>query len=149
MGPDARRIDGDEELADAPVRANRPAAIELAAALLIVAGLLGIVGLLVPDPDRPAGLEWLAALTVALNVAQIVVGVLVRAGRLWIVAVNYVAVLGFLDLAGAAGSPLGLMLGVTELGILAALFVYRWWFDGHRSVVRRSPLDAADGQAAD
>ncbi len=114
----------------APVRPRRPAAIELAAALLIVAGLLGIVGLLAPDPARPEGLEWLAVLTLVLNVAQVVVGLLVRAGRFWVLAVNYVAVLGFLDLAGATGSPLALMLGVTELVVLAVLFTYRWWFDG-------------------
>ena len=45
-------------------------------------------------------------------------------------AVNYVAVLGFLDLAGAGGSPLAALLGIIELGVLAVLFAYRWWFDG-------------------
>jgi hypothetical protein len=111
-------------------RPNRPALIELAAALLIVAGVLGVVSLLAPDPRRPEGLEGLALLTIALNIAQIVVGILVRMGRLWIIDVNYVAVLGFLDLAGAAGSSLALLLGLLELGILAVLFVYRSWFDG-------------------
>lgn len=111
-------------------RPNRPALIELAAALLIVAGVLGVVSLLAPDPRRPEGLEGLALLTIALNLAQMIVGILVRMGRLWIIDVNYVAVLGFLDLAGAAGSSLALLLGLMELGILAALFVYRSWFDG-------------------
>jgi hypothetical protein len=111
-------------------RPNRPALIELAAALLIVAGVLGLISLFAPDPRRPEGLEGLALLTVALNVVQIVVGILVRMGRLWIVDVNYVAVLGFLDLAGASGSTLALLLGVTEIAILAVLFAYRSWFDG-------------------
>jgi hypothetical protein len=111
-------------------RPNRPVLIELAAALLIVAGVLGVISLLAPDPRRPEGLEALALVTVALNVVQIVVGILVRMGRLWIVVVNYVAVLGFLDLAGAAGSSLALLLGLVELGILAVLFAYRSWFDG-------------------
>lgn len=110
-------------------RPNRPALIELAAALLIVAGVLGLISLLAPDPRRPEGLEGLALLTIALNFLQIVVGILVRMGRLWIIDVNYVAVLGFLDLAGASGSTLALLLGVTELGILAVLFAYRSWFD--------------------
>jgi len=130
MADEERPVDTAEERSEVPVRPNRPALIELAAALLIVAGLLGIAGLFAPDPSRPEGLEWLAVLTVILNIAQIVVGVLVRAGRLWIVAVNYVAILGFLDLAGSGGSALALMLGLTELGILAVLFAYRWWFDG-------------------
>jgi hypothetical protein len=111
-------------------RPPRPALIELVAALLIVAGILGVISLFAPDPRRPEGLEGLAAVTIALNVLQIVVGVLVRMGRLWIVDVNYVAVLGFLDLAGAAGSSLALLLGLIELGSLAVLFAYRSWFDG-------------------
>jgi hypothetical protein len=111
-------------------RPNRPALIELAAAMLIVAGILGLISLFAPDPRRPEGLEGLALLTIALNIAQIVVGVLVRMGRLWIVDVNFVAVLGFLDLAGAASSTLALLLGLVELGVLAVLFAYRSWFDG-------------------
>jgi hypothetical protein len=111
-------------------RPPRPALIELVAALLIVAGILGVISLIAPDPRRPEGLEGLAILTIALNVLQIVVGVLVRMGRLWVVDVNYVAVLGFLDLAGAGGSSLALLLGLIELGSLAVLFAYRSWFDG-------------------
>jgi hypothetical protein len=111
-------------------RPNRPALIELASALLIVAGVLGIISLFAPDPRRPEGLEGLALLAIALNVAQVVVGLLIRAGRLWIVDVNYVAVLGFLDLSGASGSSLALLLGTIEIGILAVLFAYRSWFDG-------------------
>jgi hypothetical protein len=119
-----------EQTAQRSVRPRRPALVELSAALLIVAGLLGIVGLFAPDPAKPEGLEWAAVITAAINVAQIVVGLLIRAGRLWIVDVNYVAVLGFLDLVGAAGSALAFTLGLIELGVLAVLFVYRPWFDG-------------------
>jgi hypothetical protein len=115
---------------EARQRPPRPALIELVAALLIVAGILGLISLFAPDPRRPEGLEGLAALAIALNILQIVVGVLVRMGRLWIVDVNYVAVLGFLDLAGAGGSSLALLLGLIELGSLAVLFAYRSWFDG-------------------
>jgi hypothetical protein len=111
-------------------RPRRPALIELAAAMLIVAGILGVISLFAPDPRRPEGLEGLAILTIALNLGQIVVGVLVRMGRLWILDVNFVAVLGFLDLAGAGGSSLALLLGLVELGTLAVLFAYRSWFDG-------------------
>ena len=111
-------------------RPPRPALIELVSALLIVAGILGVISLFAPDPRRPEGLEALAVLAVVLNLGQIVVGILVRMGRLWIVDVNFVAILGFLDLAGAAGSSLALLLGLIELGTLAVLFAYRSWFDG-------------------
>jgi hypothetical protein len=124
-GPGTSPVDSMDE----PVRPNRPAAIELAAALLIVGGGLGVFGLIATDAQRPAGLEWLAVLTLVLNVAQIVVGVLVRIGRFWIVVVNYVAVLGFLDFRSASVSPLGLMLGLTEVVVLVILFIHRSWFD--------------------
>lgn len=130
MAPSDPPIVTAEEPQEPRRRPNRPALIELAAALLIMAGLLGILSLIVPDPTKPEGLEGLTILTIALNVAQVIVGLLVRAGRLWIIAVNYVAVLGFLDLAGAAGSSLALLLGLIELGILGVLFAYRSWFDG-------------------
>lgn len=116
---------------DAPrQRPRRPALIELVAALLVVAGVLGLISLFAPDPRRPEGLEGLAALAVALSLGQVVVGVLIRMGRLWLLDVNFVAVLGFLDLGGASGSSLALLLGIVELGSLAVLFVYRSWFDG-------------------
>jgi hypothetical protein len=124
-GPGTSPVDSMDE----PVRPNRPAAIELAAALLIVGGGLGVLGLIATDAQQPAGLEWLAVLTLVLNVAQIVVGVLVRIGRFWIVAVNYVAVLGFLDFRSASVSPLGLMLGLTEVVVLVILIIHRSWFD--------------------
>jgi len=130
-----RDIDGEattvtgSEPDEGPARPPRPALIELSGALLIVAGALGLFGALL-DPSRPAGLELLALLTIALNIIQIVVGVLVRYGRFWLLDVNYVAILGFLDLSGAGASSLALLLGLIELGVVAVLFMYRSWFDG-------------------
>ena len=77
----------------------------------------------------PPGVEPILALTVALAIGSIVVGVLVRLGRFWLVAVNYAAVLGFLDLLGAGASPLALMLGLTDVLVVVLLFRYKSWFD--------------------
>ena len=65
-------------------------------------------------------------------------GVLVRLGRLWLVAVNYAAVLGFLDLLGAGASPLALMLGLADVLVVVILFRYKPWFDE----LRRRPSPA-------
>ena len=116
---------------DEPERARppRPPLVELAAAILIVGGTIGLVGALTA-PTLPTGSEGFLALTVALDVGSIVVGVLVRTGRLWIVDVNYVAVLGFLDLVSAAsGSPIALVLGVTNVLAVVILVANKPWFD--------------------
>jgi hypothetical protein len=111
-------------------RLPRPAAVELAAAILIVGGILGLVGALGGAAALPAGTGLLLAVTITLDVASIVVGVLIRTGRLWILAVNYVAVVGFLDLLAAGGSSIALIRGIGEVAVVVILLVYRPWFVG-------------------
>jgi hypothetical protein len=114
---------------DAPAP-GRPALVELAAALLIVVGVVGLLGALNASRSLPAGSEALLALTVLLDVGTVVAGVLVRTGRLWILAVNYVAVLAFLDLVAATGgSPLALVLGVVNVSVVVILIAHKPWFD--------------------
>ena len=125
-----------DEVSDAPpeerVRPSRPAAIELAAALLIVGGVLGLVGTIAAAPGLPAGTEPLVLITAALDVGAVVLGILVRFGRAWLVAVNYVAVLGFLDLTAAVGSGFALMLGIGNIVVVVILFLFKRWFDAMR-----------------
>jgi hypothetical protein len=112
----------------------RPGAVELAAAILIVGGVLGILGTAASSVSAPptAAVVPFLGLTVALNLASIVVGVIVRLGRLWLLAVNFVAVLGFLDLTRAGANPLALMLGVADVVALVIMFVHKPWFDALR-----------------
>ncbi len=107
----------------------RPAAVELAAALLIVGGVISALSAVSNLSSLPPGVEPILALTVALAIGSIAVGVLVRLGRYWLVAVNYAAVLGFLDLLGAGASPLSLMLGLADVLVVVILFRYKPWFD--------------------
>lgn len=124
------RLDSaDGEPLDGTVRPARPGTIELAAALLIVGGVLGVLGVLANTAPGPAGFEALPLLTLVLNLAQIAAGLLIRVGRLWLVAVNYVAVLAFLDLLAAGASPLSLMLGLAEVVVVVILLARRPWFD--------------------
>jgi hypothetical protein len=115
------------------IRPTRPASVELAAAILVVGGaiqlLLGITTL----AGVPPGAEGFVAIALALNVATIATGVLIRSGRAWLVGVNVAAILGFLDLLGAGGSPLQLMLGAAEVVVVAILFARKPWFDAMAS----------------
>jgi hypothetical protein len=116
---------------------RRPAAVELAAALLIVAGIVQLVGAFAVSSTLPAGLEGWLAVTIALDVATISAGILIRMGRLWLLVVNYVAVLGFLDLLRVGGSPVALAMALVDGVVLYVLFTNRSWF-GHE------PPDEAD-----
>jgi hypothetical protein len=127
--PDAPDPTGDEPDRPWP---SRPAAVELAGALLIVGGAIGLIGALSNAGGLPSGTEPFLVLTVALDVGAIVLGLLVRLGRLWVVAVNYAAVLGFIDLLGAGASPLALVLGLADIVVVAILFVHKPWFDAMR-----------------
>lgn len=124
--PEGPEPSGDEPDAPWP---SRPAAVELAGALLIVGGVVNVVGTVTSLSSLPAGIEPFLALTFALAIGSIVVGVLVRLGRFWLLAVNYAAVLGFLDLLGAGASPLALMLGLADVLVVVILFRYKPWFD--------------------
>jgi hypothetical protein len=121
---------------DLPPR-RRPAAVELAAALLIVTGIVQLVGAFGVAGTLPAGLEGLLLLTIALDIATIVAGILIRMGRFWLLVVNYVAVIGFLDLLRVGASPLALAMAIVDAVVLYVLFTNRSWF-GHR------PPDEAD-----
>lgn len=123
---------------DAPARPDRPGLIELAAALLIVGGVLGLIGVGAAVDDLPAGIEAFVLATAALDVGVIVIGILVRFGRAWIVAVNYVAVLGFLDLLAAQSSGLSLIRGVIDIGVVIVLVQHRPWFEAMARWRKRS-----------
>lgn len=136
----AEGLPSDEDEPDVPLP-PRPPAVELAAALLIVGGAISVLGALCSVSSLPAGTELILALTIALAVGSIVVGLLVRLGRLWLVAVNLATVLGFLDLLGAGASPVALMLGLADIVVVVILFRHKPWFDELRG--RRSAHESA------
>jgi uncharacterized membrane protein len=117
----------DEEL-ERPLP-SRPAAVELASAILIVGGIIGAIGTLGTRANLPAGTEPFVALTFALDIGAVILGLLVRRGRAWLLAVNYAAVLGFVDLLAAGSSPAALMLGLADIVVVIILFVHKAWFD--------------------
>jgi hypothetical protein len=122
----------DRDTVERPPRPARPGLVEAAAALLIVGGVLGVIGFFAGTAPEPEALGAVSLLTLVLNLAQIAVGLLLRVGRFWLVAVNYVAVLAFLDLLASGASPLALMLAVAEIIVVIILFAQRPWFDAMR-----------------
>ena len=132
---------------DALDRAGRPPLVEMAAALLIVTGAVQLVSAIgaVATGNLPPNAGGLLALTIAIDVATIVAGALTRAGRLWLLVVNYVAVIGFLDLLRSTGSIVALVLAVVDLVVLYVLFTNREWFDRKRRAVD----DAEPGEPDD
>lgn len=111
-----------------PARGPHPGAVELAAALLIIGGILQLVGAIGAASSLPAGSEVVFAGSIAIDIATIAAGVLIRSGRLWLLVVNYVAVLGFLDLLRAGSSPVALMLAIADLVVVVILVLNRPWF---------------------
>ena len=107
---------------------SRPAAVELAAAILIVGGVISLIGAVGGASALPGGTLALVLATIALDVASIAVGLLIRAGRAWIVDVNYVAIIGFLDLTAAGSSPIAEILGLADAAVVVILLVHRPWF---------------------
>lgn len=119
---------------------SRPAAIELASAILIVAGVIAVVGAgsIALDPESVP--DPFLVVTAALAIGSIVIGLMIRLGRWWILAVNYVAILGFLDLLASGASPLALMLGLADIVVVVILFANKPWFDAMRARRAGEPI---------
>jgi hypothetical protein len=103
--------------------------VELAAAILIVGGameaVLSIQVLLSVD-QVGADVQPLAVAALTLGAAEVVLGVGVRMGYLWLVAVNVAAVMGFLELI--SGAAAGLLFGLLDVFVVLALVRERPWF---------------------
>jgi hypothetical protein len=113
------------------VRGPRPFVIELASAALIVTGAIGFFGSLSALSGAFAeGAGGIGIATAALNVASFAVGLLVRYGRAWVLDVNFVAVVGFLDvMAAGAGDQVAALLAIVDVFVFIAVFVQRPWFE--------------------
>jgi hypothetical protein len=123
-------------------RPDRPAAIELAAAILIVSALirLFVVALAIAAPPE-AGVEvspTRVTVETAIQVATMLTGFVVRSGRAWLVVVNIVVVLAFLQIISVQG-PVSLAIAVLYAGASAVVFAQRPWFaamGGWRAALR-------------
>lgn len=135
----ARRFDGaittpdlggeptDQTVLPVPERPGRPVLVEIASAILIIGAgtsLLGTVGYQIGGGDSGS----IGAVFVGFDILTIMVGVLIRSGRAWLLGVNLVAVALFLELT-ALPSGIAFVLAAFDSIALFALIRHREWFD--------------------
>ena len=121
---------GDQEPAAARRAWRRPVLVELASALLVVGGLLNLVisvDVLMRLAERGESIAAHTAITIALGITTLSLGLAVRYGRAWLIAINVAAVLGFLELI--SGSVVGLLFGGLDVAVVLALVRERPWFE--------------------
>jgi hypothetical protein len=110
-------------------RPPRPVAVELATAIVIVSGVMSVLqsieayARLAQDGADTGPLVGLALL---IGIASVVIGVLLRTGRAWLVGLNVLAVAGFLELI--SGVPIGWVFGGLDVMVVLVLLVHRPWF---------------------
>ncbi len=132
-GPAAGGEPLDASIVPAPARPRRPVLIELGAAILIVGGLTGLLGTFTTLDPASGPLDLLFA---GLALLTVVVGLLVRLGRAWILDLNVVAVALFVE-ATALPSAVAVVFVALDTVVLFALIRHRTWFD--RAVVPLQP----------
>lgn len=126
---------GDPPTADqapAPRRAfhPRPILVELASAILVVGAAINLlisVDGLVYFAQGGGDIVVPTILTIAVATVALALGIAVRFGRAWLVTVNVVAVIGFLELVSQ--SSIGLLFGGLDVLVVLALFRERPWFE--------------------
>ena len=72
--------------------------------------------------------QGLAVLSIAIGVATVLLGVLVRVGRAWLIAVNVAAIAGFLEIL--SGTAPGWLFGALDVLVVVLLVRDRPWFTG-------------------
>ncbi len=137
---------GDQESGAERRAWRRPVFVELASALLVVGGILNLVistDVLMRLADRGESIAGHTAVTIVLGIATLGLGLAIRYGRAWLLAVNLTAVLGFLELI--SGSVVGLLFGGLDVAVVLVLIRERPWFEWSG---RERELAAADRRAA-
>lgn len=138
----------DEPPAERP---PRPLSLEVSVAILVVGGLTSAIGLAATaltagGPVADPAARPIVALILALDVLTVVVGVLVHRGRAWILCVNVVAIVLFIELTAIpTGSAVALLLSVLDVFVFVSLMRNRAWFDWRAD---RVPVDHASADDA-
>jgi hypothetical protein len=108
----------------------RPILVELASAILVVGAatnlLISVDGLLgLAQTGGDIGVP--AVITIAVATVTFGLGLAVRFGRAWLVTVNVMAVIGFLELLSQ--TAIGLVFGGLDVFVVLALMRERPWFE--------------------
>jgi hypothetical protein len=110
-------------------RPPRPLAVEVATAIVIVSGAMSVllsIDVFARLRDLGNAGTELTLASIALGLASLLLGILLRYGRAWLIGVNVLAIAGFLELL--SGTPLGLVSGGLDALAVVVLLVHRPWF---------------------
>lgn len=100
--------------------------MELAAAILIIGSTTDIVISLI-GLAATTGEPWAwSALSLAVSVGLVALGMLVRNGRAWLVTINVAAVAAFLELRSV--TAVGVTAAVLDMLVVGLLLRSQWWF---------------------
>jgi hypothetical protein len=130
-GPSGEPPIGDQAPPTAPRAFHpRPVLVELASAILVVGAAVnllisvdGLVGLAQSGGD----IAIPTLITIAVATVTLGLGLATRFGRAWLLTVNVMAVIGFLELL--SGTSIGLLFGVLDAFVVVALLRERPWFE--------------------
>lgn len=108
----------------------RPVLVELASAILVVGAatnlLISVDGLMgMAQSGGDIGVPTL--ITIAVATVTLALGLAVRFGRAWLVTVNVMAVIGFLELLSQ--TSIGYVFGGLDVFVVLALMRERPWFE--------------------
>jgi hypothetical protein len=113
----------------APSRPRRPVLVEVAAAFLVVGGIISLltsIEVVLTFAQQGQPVDALSVSTLAIGVGFVILGLLTRSGRAWLVTINVVAVVAFLELISA--TIIGLFFGALDVFVVLALMWTRPWF---------------------
>lgn len=108
----------------------RPILVELASALLVVGSAINLlisVDGLVSFGQTGGDVGVPAVIAIAVATLTLALGLAVRFGRAWLVTVNIVAVIAFLELISQ--TSIGLLFGALDVVVVVALFREKPWFE--------------------
>jgi hypothetical protein len=134
----------DPDLPPPAERPHRPVIIEFAAAILIVGGISAIMGTVgaAVGGGRAAPTGPILAIELALDILTIAIGLLVRFGRAWLLCINAIAVLVFLEFSAVwNGSTVAMLLAVLDAIGFVAVARHRAWFEWRPETEGQGPGD--------
>lgn len=107
----------------------RPVLVELASAILVVGAAVNLlisVDGLVAFAQAGGDIGLPTVITIAVATSTLGLGIAVRFGRAWMLAVNVMAVIGFLEVISE--TSIGLLFGVLDVFVVLSLIRERPWF---------------------